>query len=603
MADSHHFPEDVINERDEVGFFFLKDAAVSLCKGSEELFAKADERNGSLKFQEWIDVDIAKIHDPGMHQTSDKVCDGTSPVDTCPRCHLLLHLGTKEKCKLQFKESEMCSFSGCAKDLKCCDSHKDLGSQTNRSDGALLLGTIMKCKSAGYLRIESFQVLVSGEGDTSADGSRFELPRDNEESDNDEIRSDHYRCKQVRASIVITVSLPHLEKFSKLVCTSDEDHSQQQFGHYDEYLTTSSAGFPSHGQLLFSLIRCDWDWLDLAMQRLRTRSQSESPPSTSNINSIFPSSTTLEELYARIRGASLPQVASCTAMNLEDYADSEAACIAGALTLPEDLLQSKLAPYLRAKSLHSLRSTCQYLHTVLKSVVPGMKLELFPHQIRSLHWMRRREERHVTDDDVMNFGPNNIGIDEVMHGDIFRSVTSGGIVSLTPRQRKGSFWHINTWTGRCSLNYRNHSIRTVARCRNVARGGLLCDDPGLGKTITILSLVLQTFGQSTQKVEGGDVEELLISDDEIIDAYWREILVSHTRRDELLELTLKLRKHDQDQFFQYPVKDLLTAEEWDIYKDTVKDPICMEDVICNIRSDSYEASIGTFVEDVKRIYR
>ena len=174
----------------------------------------------------------------------------------------------------------------------------------------------------------------------------------------------------------------------------------------------------------------------------------------------------------------------------------------------------------------------------------------------------------------MQYGPNNVSIDEVLCGDMYRSVTSGGVVSVVPRRGQAEylpFWQINTWTGTSSLGYRNDRIKTVAQCRSVARGGLLCDDPGLGKTISILSLILQTFGQSTERLK--QKERSKVSDDLIIDSYWREILVSSTRRDELLELTLKLRKCDQAQIFQYPVEDVLTDEEMAAYKELVKDPI------------------------------
>jgi len=561
-------PADEIREREEVAFLFMKDCALSLCGDVEEL--ESTSKNGAFRSQEWIDVDIVTTDEDEI-QTAATSRHGISSVHTCPRCSLMLHLDTGEEDRLQFKESENCSFSGCAIDMKCCDVHDNYKTQQNRSDGALLFGTIMKCKSAGYLRIESFKVLLSG--DISEHNKSPEPTDGDKRSSLDDNISEHLKYKQVSASIVVTISLPHLERVSNFSCRNNEDSSDLQCMHYDEYLTTSSSGFAAFGQLLFSLVRCDWDWLELAMQRLRSSNMIESSSPICNDNSIFPPRTTLEELYARIRGASLPEVASCAAMNLEDRTDNQTMHIAGDLNLPEEVLQSKLAPYLRAKSLHNLRSTCRYLHSVLNSVVPGMKLALFPHQVRSLHWMRLREEHHAKDDDVMNLGPNNTEVDEVIHGDVFRSVTSGGIVSLAPRRRKGSFWQINSWTGVCSLDYRKRRIKTVARCRNVARGGLLCDDPGLGKTITILSLILQTFGQSTGKLQTDRERQLNVGDDQIIDAYWSEILVSHTRRDELLELTLKLRKCDREQFFQYPVKDLLAVEEWDAYTYIVKDPI------------------------------
>ena len=560
-------PVDEIREREEVAFLFMKDCTLSLCGDVEEL--ECTRKTGYFRSQEWRDVDIMNCEDEFQMAATSK--HGISSVHTCPRCNLMLHLGPGEENGLQFKESEKCSFSGCAIDMKCCDDHDDYKTQQNRSDGALLLGTIMRCRNAGYLRIENFKVLLSG-----AISEYNESPKSTDEdkcSSLDDNISERLTYKQVSASIVVTISLPHLERESKLSCRKSGDSSDLQCMHYDEYLTTSSSGFAAFGQLLFSLVRCDWDWLELAMERLRSSNSITSSSPICNSNSIFPPKTTLEELYARIRGASLPEVASCAAMSLEDCTDNQTMHIAGDLTLPEELLQSKLAPYLRAKSLHNLRSTCRYLYSILNSVVPGMQLALFPHQVRSLHWMRRREEHHTTDDDVMNFGPNNTGVDEVIHGDVFRSVTSGGIISVAPRRRKGSFWQINSWTGVCSLDYRKQRIKTVARCRNVARGGLLCDDPGLGKTITILSLILQTFGQSTGKLQTDRERQLNVGDDQIIDAYWSEILVSHTRRDELLELTLKLRKCDREQYFQYPVKDLLAVEDWDSYTYIVRDPI------------------------------
>lgn len=426
-----------------------------------------------------------------------------------------------------------------------------------RSDASLLLGTILSCRRTDYLRIGTFQILI----DTLYKDTLEEKKQDNEKQE----------FMNANASLVVTVSLHHLEKISKLY--HEKSAKVPSFQHYDEYLSMRSGGLEACGQLMFSLIRSDCHWLEKAMIRLVALKQGHIfRPVHSNKETkqkhVFPPQMTLEDLYKRIRGASVNMVSDYSTLVLDS---TESKKLAGSLTLPDDVLQNNIAPYLRAKSLNSLRQTCRYLHHILKSSVPGLKLKLFQHQVRSLEWMRKRENHQYTEDNIMMCKPNDIATDEVLCGDQYRSVTAGTIVSLVPRygQATGSFWHINSWTGVASLDYKQDRVRNVAKCRNVARGGILSDDPGLGKTITVCSLILQTFGQMT----GNDNLEEKITDDMIIDAYWTEVLVGYTRREQLIELTLKLRKVDLEGNFYYPVESLSSQEKWEDYKSLVEQPI------------------------------
>lgn len=114
-------------------------------------------------------------------------------------------------------------------------------------------------------------------------------------------------------------------------------------------------------------------------------------------------------------------------------------------------------------------------------------------------------------------------------------------------------------------------------------------------------MILQTFGQSTERLE--DKKSTKITEDLIINTYWREHLVSYTRRDQLLELTLKLRKIDLDQFFQYPVQKVLTEDEWVYYKEIISHPLCMEDIVDRIHNDKYDEKLDDFARDVRTIYK
>eukprot|EP00557_Chaetoceros_sp_GSL56_P009171 CAMPEP_0176494518 /NCGR_PEP_ID=MMETSP0200_2-20121128/10149_1 /TAXON_ID=947934 /ORGANISM="Chaetoceros sp., Strain GSL56" /LENGTH=1522 /DNA_ID=CAMNT_0017892301 /DNA_START=84 /DNA_END=4652 /DNA_ORIENTATION=- len=654
-----------VQQREEVGFFFLKNTAISLIipgsshdNESSPSCGIFENNNSVLPYsKDWVNVVIKADHasagssrtcseeEDVVHEDEDEACvnksaegldianaNTTATTRVCPRCSLVLYCsGDKDDETITMHPSAECYFDGTLSDIQgCCndnDSHTNNNNNSNsdkkkqRSDAILCVGTILNCQSLGFLRIESFKVLCSGIVEKIED-----------------------EITVVNASIAITVSLPLLEELSNTTVTSFL--SRQNNCYDDEHLSIYSKGFPHCGQLLFTLIRSDWDWLDATMEEIREENRNMCAATSlhhhhlsfnnaamrNNHNhndyqaekNIFPKALTLEESYSRlsISTASDTTSQSYKKINICSSSGTKRKDLgAGILSLPEELLVYKLAPFLRAKSLDNLRLTCRYLHHVLRAVVPGLNLQLFPHQINSLSWMRQREEHFMTEYDAMNLGPDNNNnhhhhvrrVDEILHGDVFRSVTCGGVVSIAPRRRmecRGCFWLVNAWSGECWMNCRHYRRRqhhydkiiAVAQNRKVARGGLLCDDPGLGKTITVLSLILQTCGLSTEKISSHN-ESIGIRDQDVIEAYWREMLVSQTRKDELSGLTLKLRKCDPEQIFQYPVFDVLLDHEKDLYNRLIKTPICMEDVNHNIRNNFYDGSFESVANDICQIYQ
>lgn len=123
-------------------------------------------------------------------------------------------------------------------------------------------------------------------------------------------------------------------------------------------------------------------------------------------------------------------------------------------------------------------------------------------------------------------------------GDVHRAASGGGTVVLCPREA--------TQGVRISqANGDEMDVKEGIVSRPLARGGMLVDEPGLGKTITVLSLILQTMGLSTEEGgssdghdkgtsdrEGGDDEV----DDTIFNAYWKESIVPDFRRQALTKL-------------------------------------------------------------------
>ena len=148
------------------------------------------------------------------------------------------------------------------------------------------------------------------------------------------------------------------------------------------------------------------------------------------------------------------------------------------LNLP---LQSYLvvASFCDAKTIDCFGTTCRAGHAMVFDAIPGMLLTLKPHQRAALRWMLLHEGRTVyTADTVVPWQrPFEITLncyrppDEAMDD----------VVAV--------------------VDFVECTVRVVLRAQYQAErrllpplctGGMHCDDPGLGKTITMLALVLRT---------------------------------------------------------------------------------------------------------------
>ncbi|KAF0694898.1 Aste57867_14240 [Aphanomyces stellatus] len=112
--------------------------------------------------------------------------------------------------------------------------------------------------------------------------------------------------------------------------------------------------------------------------------------------------------------------------------------------------------YLNAKEIARMSRVCSLLQHVTYDTVPGLRLTLFPHQKKALKWMLFRESR------------THAQLTQEPHPYVI-----GGLVDPV-------FGRVFAHPAECEAQD--------------TRGGFLCDEPGLGKTITMISLLLRTQG-------------------------------------------------------------------------------------------------------------
>jgi len=141
--------------------------------------------------------------------------------------------------------------------------------------------------------------------------------------------------------------------------------------------------------------------------------------------------------------------------------------------VPHEVLLLVLSK-LPSVDLQSSACTCRCLRSLCSTVAPGLAVVLYPHQRAALAWMLEREQPCVKFLSPL-----------VRTGD---AVTQDGVampfllnmagLQLCPCWDEGQRWR----------------QVTPVDCR----GGMLCDEPGMGKTVTVLALLLRTRGRAAE---------------------------------------------------------------------------------------------------------
>ncbi|KAJ4904822.1 F-box protein [Raphanus sativus] len=138
----------------------------------------------------------------------------------------------------------------------------------------------------------------------------------------------------------------------------------------------------------------------------------------------------------------------------------------GIWDLPDDVLTSILMK-LNPKDLVSVAGVCRLFRSLAFLIVPCMNLKLFPHQQAAVGWMLERERKA-----------------EVFSHPLYLEFST----------EDGFSFYINVVSGDITTE--------AAPMVKDFRGGMFCDEPGLGKTITALSLILKTLGTMADPPEG-----------------------------------------------------------------------------------------------------
>ena len=579
----------MIDGTTEMGYLLLSPCKVVVIHGIDDNYQRLPGK--------WIDVALDKTDD--KEEENGEECDKNI---SCSYCNLVLETSKNNIPKvnnpLTLNVNTAGRFRGTISDMvhpKREEMREELASyhcQKRRSDAALLMGTVLDAQDHEYVSIRSLKLLSHPETETSQN-----------------------KCT-ITASLLITLSFPalginHSKQPASIVPFSRRPRNGINY-----------KPLPPSVQFLLSILRSDWGQLDKRMKSIMDHSTSSNGDKkqtpSKKVPDYFPAKLSLEELYIRMQGSSsrLDSFSkNVTYGSLQQPTANDAyPNQRHLLNLPVDILQTQIAPFLRAKSLDSLRCSCKSLHDNLQSVVPGLKLRLYKHQVTSLQWMRQREIQPVSEAieyALLSTREDTSSMEASEDNDPIRAMTGGQSVWLCSRpvsenasQLRQQGIRINQLTG----NEMRTSTEQGFLARQGARGGLLCDDPGLGKTITVLSLILTTFGISMEVDKAKRVNPALSKPDDsfspeerIFREYWKDEITPEFRRPAMGRLLSKLKRLSPTMgFFLRPIDPKLDGCE--DYLDAIETPICLNDIYKKVSKDAYghgNADFDAFVADVE----
>lgn len=404
----------------------------------------------------WLSVDVPH---PGMtaektgdahlsKETGERATTENAPGPTsryCSHCHAPIHIFCNEDSDKPSSPARIgiakARFFGvtprfdgtiadCIPDKRLCTCHG--AKPSHRSDVALFLGLAQMVHDLGHIRIRSIQILVT------SGGRNLE--------------------KNVNGSMCITFDIVQARNSSKprrspLKQTAVQHRRPQNEQPPRKFFTSSSKVLPYATQTLLSIMRSDWEALDSLQQKRHatTRGQPKQNLRKPYIP-LFPTKLSLEAVYQRIRGVQEYNSSSLSVMSPllgQDTVDKNFI-----LLLPDDILTDHICAFLKAKSLDALRCSCKNFHKTLQVVIPGLKLKLYAHQLRSLSWMRSREVREYNESDISDVGSS----------DSHRAATGGATVLIRSRAQPEEIVRIAQHNGEeVTMRLDNPLSRKLAR--------------------------------------------------------------------------------------------------------------------------------------------
>lgn len=272
----------------------------------------------------WYNVDLQAP--PDKSDKSDKLCKGGGfSGSNDDGCDLVLQpcFSSTDDAKpiiLLVNATEIIPFNGLL-EITAQTDKATRKSKKRRSDASLLAGLALEINQQAnhfqrqnsynddssielgekddglhlrHLRTENVQIMFWEEEASCKDTKKQWLQLDNEtdqDSANEAPNDQHLQTKRVRASLLVTFSLPMQENGTQINNNMSSGENESRVKRKASKSKRKDKIISSGHQLIGSIIRCDWGHLDVRMKMLQQSAlSSRAQPEQTSRKSFFPSS-------------------------------------------------------------------------------------------------------------------------------------------------------------------------------------------------------------------------------------------------------------------------------------------------------------------------